>query len=546
MFLQFFITSLNRIAITGLFALTVTVLYPGQCAGSQDFDIMDGTIESINKAFDSGQLTSEQLVKMYLRRIEAYEEKGPGINALITLNPNALARARKLDRERKKKGRRSLVHGIPFILKDNYGTADMPTTAGSVFLKDSVPTRDAYTTRKLRDAGALVIGKANMSEFGLSYSRFGYSSLGGHTRNPHNLKRNASGSSSGSAAAVAANFAVFATGTDTAGSIRAPASVAGVVGIRPTLGLTSRGGVVPVTLSFDATGPIARTVRDTAIALQYMAGVDKDDPRTLRSKGLIVKDYTRALDVHALKGARLGVARDYFGANSDVDRAIKQAIATMGKQGAKLVDVKIPKALLMAWEDIMDPVIIEEMGRQVDTYLRSLPAAKTPRTFSKLVDRYASLKSDAMGFPVDPARLEAYQQSRKSTGVANTAYLYTLTNKMPAARNAVLAIMKEKNLDAIVFPTMPCPASPRFTVKKDRTYVCSVDDPYVAAYLSCITGFPEISVPAGMTRHGLPVGLSFFGKPYSDSRLFGLAYAFEQATKARRLPASTPRLKARE
>ena len=545
MVFQLVINNLRRIAFISLLALSVTMLYPGQCMGSQEFDIMDTTIEDINKAFAAGHLTSEQLVQMYLKRIEAYEEKGPGINALITLNPNALARARRLDRERKKKGRRSLVHGIPFILKDNYGTADMPTTAGSVFLRESVPTRDAYTTRRLRDAGAIVIGKANMSEFGLSYSRFGYSSLGGHTRNPHNLKRNASGSSSGSAAAVAANFAIFATGTDTAGSIRAPASVTGVVGIRPTLGLTSRSGVVPVASSFDATGPIARTVRDTAIALQYMAGVDKDDPRTLRSEGMIVKDYTRSLDADALKGARLGIARDHFGANPDVDRVIKQAIATMRKQGAKFVDVKIPRALLMAWEEIMDPVIIEEMGRQVGSYLRSVQGG-APRTFPELVDRYASLTKDAWGFPVDPERLKAYGEARESRGVANTGYLYTLTNKMPEARNAVLTIMKEKNLDAIVFPTMPCPASPRFTVRNDRTYVCTVEDPYVAAYLSCITGFPEITVPAGMTRHGLPVGLSFFGRPYSEPRLFGLSYAFEQATNARKPPVHTPRLKHRE
>jgi len=245
---------------------------------------MEATISEINAAYEDGSLTAERLVKLYLDRIEAYDRHGPEIRALITLNPNARKEAKALDKERRKQGPRSLLHGIPIIIKDNYDTADMPTTAGSVLLKNSMPTDDAFVVKKLRDAGAVIIGKANMSEFALSFDRLSHSSLGGLTRNPYNLKRNSSGSSSGSAAAIAANFAVFATGSDTAGSIRAPANVTGTVGIKPTIGLTSRDGIVPVSLSYDVTGPIARTVEDAAIALQFMAGVDSNDPRTKESR----------------------------------------------------------------------------------------------------------------------------------------------------------------------------------------------------------------------------------------------------------------------
>ena len=461
---------------------------------------------------------------------------------MITINPNALKDAKALDKERKKKGPRSFIHGIPIIIKDNYDTADMPTSGGSILLKDSVPKDDAFIVKKLRDAGAVILGKANMSELALSFDRLSHSSMAGVTRNPYNLKRDVAGSSSGSAAAVAANFAVFATGSDTAGSIRAPANVAGTVGIKPTLGLTSRDGIIPVSLSYDVTGPIARTVADAAIALQYMAGVDPDDPRTAESRSWQVEDYTKFFDKDALKGARIGIARDYFGGNPEVDETIERAIAKMRAMGATFVDLNVPKYVRDAWQDKMELVIDRELEPQLNAYLASLPGSG-PKTLKDMIKGYKALpKNDPVPL-VSPVRIEYYEKVTNSPGAADIAYLYTLTNKLPVSRNGVVEAMEKHDLDAIVFPTMPCTASPLFTVKEDKTYVCNVPDPWIAGYMGCVTGFPEITVPAGMTQHGLPIGLSFYGKPYTEPKLIALAYAYEQATKARKPPPTTPALK---
>jgi len=507
-----------------------------------EFKLMEATISDINAAFKDGGLTSERLVKMYLDRIEAYDKKGPEIRAMISINPNAMKDAKALDKERSQTGPRSILHGIPIIIKDNYDTVDMPTTAGSVLLKDSRPKDDAFTVKQLRDAGAIILGKANMSEFALSFDRLSHSSLGGLTRNPYNLKRDVAGSSSGSAAAVAANYAVFATGSDTAGSIRAPANVAGTVGIKPTLGLTSRDGVVPVSLSYDVTGPIARTVEDAAIALQFMAGVDPNDPRTQESRSWQVDDYTQYLDKNALKGARIGIARDYFGGNPEVDETIEQAIAKMRALGATFVDFNVPRDIRDAWQGQMELIIDREIGPQLSAYLHTAPGAG-PKSLEDLIKGYKALPVEEPYPLVSPARIEYYEKVADSQGVADIAYLYTLTNKLPTSRNEVIEVLEQENLDAFIFPTMPCTASPLFTVKEDPTYVCNVPDPWIAGYMGCVTGFPEITVPAGMTQHGMPVGISFYGKPYSEPRLIALAYAYEQATKARKMPPTTPPLK---
>ena len=508
---------------------------------ASEFKLMEASISDINTAFKEGKLTSEGLTKMYLDRIEAYDRKGPQIRAMISVNPNAAKDARALDKERQKSGPRSALHGIPIIIKDNYDTVDLPTTAGSVLLKNSRPKDDAFTVKKLRDAGAVILGKANMSEFALSFDRLSHSSLGGLTRNPYNLKRDVAGSSSGSAAAVAANFAVFATGSDTAGSIRAPANVAGTVGIKPTLGLTSRDGVVPVSLSYDVTGPIARTVEDAAIALQFMAGVDQSDPRTLESQSWQVDDYTQYLDKNALKGARIGIARDYFGGNPEVDEAINKAIAKMRALGATFVEINVPRDIRDAWTGMMELVIDREIGPQLSAYLQTVPGAG-PKSLDDLIQGYKALPVESPHPIVSPARIEYYEKVAESSGVADIEYLYTVTNKLPDSRNGVVDAMDRHKLDALVFPTMPCTASPLFT-NEDPTYVCNVPDPWIAGYLGCVTGFPEVTVPAGMTQHGLPIGISFYGKPYTEPRLIALAYAYEQATQARKIPPTTPPLK---
>jgi amidase len=502
---------------------------------------MEATIADITAAYESGELTAAALTRAYLDRIEAYDRRGPTIRALITVNPTAVDDAKALDRERAQQGPRGPLHGIPVIIKDNYDTAGLPTSAGSVLLADSVPANDAFTVARLRAAGVVIIGKANMSEFALSFDRLSHSSLGGVTRNPYNLNRNVAGSSSGSAAAVAANFAVFATGTDTAGSIRAPASTAAGVGIRPTLGLTSRSGVVPVALSLDVTGPMARTVADAALALQVMAGVDEDDPRTEESDGRGAADYAAFLDADALAGARLGVVRGFFGANAEVDAAMEAALEAMRSQGATIVDVELPAVLLNAWPALMGPVVDRELEPQLDAYLQTLPAGG-PRSLAELLAGYRALPSDGPYPPVSAARLDYYAGVVGGPGLADTGYLFIVTNRLPSARGNALVALAEQTLDALVFPTMSCPASPLFTVEDDPAYACDADDPFVPGYVSCVTGFPEITVPAGMTSHGLPVGISFFGRPYAEPRLIALAYAFEQATRARRPPPATPPL----
>jgi amidase len=505
----------------------------------ETFCLGEATISDVNKAFDTGALTSERLVQLYMRRIEAYDDQGPRINALIAINANALQKARELDRERREKGPRSPLHGIPIILKDNYDTVDMPTTAGSILLKKSIPPDDAFTVRRLRDAGAIVIAKANMSEFAESYGWFGYSSLGGLTLNPYKLTRDSSGSSSGSGAAIAANFAILATGTDTSGSIRGPASVAGIVGIKPTQGLVSRDGIVPLTLSFDSAGPMARTVTDAAVALGIMAGVDSNDPRTLESDGKSYKDYTQFLVKDALRNKRIGFARDFSGGNSEVDALTEAAVEKLKESGAIVIAVDFPIELENLWP-LMEIVIAAEFEPQIEAYLTTLEESN-PDSLEEMITISRSPEVVNSDNALNPDRISGFEASVKHRELADADYLYITQFKFPAVRETVLTIMKSKNLDAIVFPTMSCPAGPVYTTD-DPTYQCAVDDPYTPGYLANVSGFPAISVPMGFTEQGLPVGLTFFGSPYSEPKLIGFAYAYEQATRHAKPPQSTPAL----
>lgn len=509
-------------------------------AAAQTFELNEATIPEIQSALESGTLTSEELVQLYLDRIEAYDDQGPAINALITINPDALAEAAALDTARAAGEIMGPLHGIPIILKDNYDTADLPTTAGSDVLAEALPPDDAFTVERLREAGAIILAKANMSEFALSYGRLGYSSLGGLTLNPYNLSRNASGSSSGTAAAIAANFAVLGTGTDTAGSIRGPAAVTGLVGIKPTLGLISRDGIVPLTLSFDVAGPIARSVTDAAIALGVMAAPDAADPRTVESEGVAIEDYTQFLNADALTGARIGIARDFMGGNPEVDALTEAAIATMAELGATVVPVEFPEVLQSPW-GYMAPAVTNEFQPQIEAYLATLPAGY-PKTLAALLEASRSPEIADSNTPVNPARLEGFEASLASDGLADTGLLYSLSNLIPAVRQSVAGIIASSELDAIIYPTMACPASPLYTIETDETYVCRVDDPYAAGYLANITGFPDITVPMGYTDAGLPVGLSFMAEAYSEPELLGLAYAFEQAAQVRQAPSTTPPL----
>lgn len=514
----------------------------GADRGDSVVDAVDptlATLAEIQAMLKSGELTSEELVRRSLDRIEAYDARGPALNAMITLNDRALEQARVLDAERRESGPRGPLHGIPVILKDNYDTADLPTTGGSAILAGSLPPDDAFTVKKLRDAGAVILGKANMSEFALSYGWLGYGSMIGQTRNPHDLLRDPSGSSSGSAVAVAAGYCALATGTDTAGSIRAPSAFCGVVGIKPTMGLVSRDGVIPASLSLDVAGPIARSVAGAAAMLQVMAGVDPADPATAASERHTF-DFVAALDPTALRGARIGVVRVFGGANADADAIFESALATLADRGAELVEVTLPAPLPSLWP-IMGPVVDAEFGPQIADYLATLPEG-APRSTTDLIARAESPEIMNSATPLNPARIEGFRHAESAGGHGSAKWSASVNEIIPAVRAALLAILDDQRLDALVFPTVPCPASVAHD-REDARYVCDIDDHYRPCYLANTTGNPEITVPAGFTANdALPVGISFHGRPFSEETLVGFAHDFEQATKIRRVPATTPSL----
>ncbi|MEO0348720.1 MAG: amidase family protein [Cyanobacteria bacterium P01_A01_bin.15] len=526
-------------ALTGLAAIATltSAAYP---ASAQTFELEEATIADIQAAMDAGALTSVELVQLYLNRIEAYEETGPAINALISVNPEALSTAAAMDAARSEGESMGPLHGIPIILKDNYDTADMPTTAGSDALAGALPPDDAFVVQRLRAAGAIILAKANMSEFAASYGRLGYSSLGGLTLNPYNLNRDASGSSSGTAAAIAANFAVLGTGSDTAGSIRGPSAVAGLVGIKPTMGLLSRDGIVPLTLSFDVPGPMARTVTDAAIALGVMAGPDAADPRTAESADFGVEDYTQFLDADALAGARIGWVTDFMGGNPEVDALTESAIAAMEALGATVVMIDLPASLESPWS-FLAPAWENEFKPQLETYLGTLPE-EYPKTLQGLIEASLAPEIADSPTPVNPARLDSFVTMTDTLGLADTGLLYSLSNQLPMVQQTLLTTMANEELDAFIYPTMSCPASPIYSLESDPTYVCAAGDPYSAGYLANASGLPDITVPMGYTAAGLPVGLSFMAEAYGEPTLIGLAYAFEQATQARQSPTVTPAL----
>ena len=323
-------------------------------SAQKTIDLDSATIADLNAAFNAGTLTAERLTQMCLARIEAYDRKGPRLRAMIMPNPKALETARALDAERKSKGPRSPLHGIPVVLKDNFDTADMPTTGGSLMLEGSVPPDDAFLVKKLRAAGAVIIGKANMSEFA---SGAAISSYGGQMLNPHDLARAPGGSSGGPGIAVAAAYAVIGLGTDTGGSIRNPSNANGIAGLKPTHGLTSRDGIIPLALSFDTAGPMARSVSDIATVLGLLTGIDAADPATSKSEGRFETDYTKHLNARALSGARVGIARDFLGQDEDVDWIVEVSLEAMRRAGATIVDVKLPRWLLDTKGELKIPAI---------------------------------------------------------------------------------------------------------------------------------------------------------------------------------------------
>lgn len=515
-------------------ALFATMLLTQARAASIDLDT--ATIADINDAFDSGTLTSEKLVRMYLKRIETYDKRGPAINTVITLNAKALDQARELDKERKSRGRRSPIHGIPIVLKDNYDTYDMPTTAGSLLLKGSIPPDDAFVVKKLREAGAIILAKVNLSEFASgSGGPNGFSSMGGQTRNPHDLTKGPSGSSGGTGAAIAASFAQFGLGTDTGGSVRGPSSANGIAGLKPTYGLMSRDGIVPLALSYDTGGPMARSVYDVAVALGIMTGIDAADPATQESAGKAETDYTRYLKRGSLKGARIGVARDFFRQSVETDFVMEGAIATLKALGATVIDpVNYPDYLLTGREAITRPISGREFKVQVSRYLATLKP-EYPHSLAELIAR---AEAPGSGY-TNPWRLNAMKQAQASIGgLDEPEYLVARNEGLALIRATVLATFASHQLDALIYPTSPRPAQP---IEPPAT-PAPAGGTGSATNIANRTGFPDLIVPAGMTKDGLPVTISFFGPAFSEPKLLGYGYDFEQATHARVLPKFTPAL----
>src|SRR5712691_10693903 len=403
-------------------------------AAPKTIDLDSATIADLNAAFDSGALTSEKLVQMCLARIQAYDHDGPSLNAVMGLNPKALETARVLDAERKAKGPRSPLHGIPVVLKDNYNTADMPTTGGSVLLEGSIPPADAFIVKKLRDVGAIILAKMNMSEFA---SVSPQSSLGGQSLNPHDLKRSPSGSSGGTGVGIAAGYAPLGMGTDTGGSIRGPSTSNGIVGLKPTHGLLSRAGIIPLALSFDTGGPMARSVYDVAVALGVMTGIDPADAATRNSEGKFATDYTKDLKADALKGARIGIARDFRGVDPDVDWVVEASLDAMRKAGATIVEVRLPKWLLESKLEFYNAIRMPEFAAQIKDYLATI-GPDYPKTIEDLIDRsnrFTAPRAD--GARPNPGRWALFKREASSGSLEDYRYTSVRDYGLPLFRAAV-------------------------------------------------------------------------------------------------------------
>ena len=490
------------------------------------------TIEDLNAAFDSGQLTSERLIEMCLARIAAYDRAGPELHAVLWLNENALERARELDQERRQNGPRSPLHGIPVVLKDNVDTGDMPTTGGSALLAGSIPPDDAFIVKKLRDAGAIILAKVNLSELA---SGGILSSVGNFfPKNPHDLARTPSGSSGGTGAAVAAAFTQIGIGTDTGGSVRGPSTANGIVGLRPTHGLLSHDGIIPLSINLDMAGPMGRHVYDVAAMLGAMTGVDPADLTTQKSEGRFETDYTQFLDAGALEGARIGIARDLMGGNEAVDWIIEGALETMRGQGTTILDVRYPPWLLEVKGVWYTTVRWPDFRAQIEDYLATL-GPEYPKTLSEMIERseeIVALMPD--GSRPNPARWTLFRQEEASGELTDYEYVAMREYGFPMVQAIVHGMLDAQDLDAIVYPTSTTPPS-----------LLSSDDQFgglSGTDVVSLAGVPDLIVPAGFTPRGLPVGISFIGRAFSEARLFALGYAFEQATRARRDPVHTPPL----
>ncbi|UCF37276.1 MAG: amidase [Acidobacteriota bacterium] len=492
-----------------------------------DFVLDEKSIADLQEAMSQGDLSAQEITQLYLQRIDEIDRKGPELRALIEVNPEAVEIAAALDRERREKGPRGPLHGIPIILKDNIDTHDqMTTTAGSLALEGSIPPQDSFVAQRLREAGAVLLGKANLSEwanFRSDYSSSGWSARGGQCRNPYALDRNPCGSSSGSAVAASANLAAATIGTETNGSIVCPSNANGVVGLKPTVGLVSRSGIIPISATQDTAGPITRTVSDAAMVLGALTGIDARDGATKASEGNGLKDYREFLDPDGLKGARIGIARQYFGFNPRVDDLGEEAIRLIEKAGATIVDsVEIQTRRQMGGPSYT--VMLYEFKAGLNAYLASLGPNAGMRTLEDIIAFNEANRDLEMPFFEQNVFLESQEKGELS----EKEYVDALSAVRTLSREKGLDLaLGENDLDAIIAPSGG-PAWMTDHVNGDH-FSGGSSSP------AAISGYPNISVPMGLI-HGLPVGLSFFGSAWSESTLIRFAFAFEQVSRARSKP----------
>jgi len=500
------------------------------CAPDRSFHLMETSIADIHKAMQAGTLTCHDLVQQYLDRIHAYDQKGPAIDSMLYINPASLEEADTMDREFERTHKLKPLGCIPIVLKDNFDTADMPTTAGALTLKGAQPEKDAFSVKRLREAGALILGKANMSEF--ATGGISASSLGGQVKNPYDLTRTPGGSSGGTGAAIAANFAAAGTGSDTGGSIRSPASATSLVGLRPTRGLISRDGIVPVSFTQDTIGPMTRNVADTARLLDVMAGYDPNDPVTALNAGNIPKTYTAFLE-NGLKGARLGVLTNLFGSGpeyDEVNQVMAKAIDALKEEGAVIVrleDAVLDIDTLTANFRMNEP----EFKAALNRYLQQQGSHVPVHSLAEII---------ASGQYYKPTLEKFFATTQSYEDGPNSADYKDRRMKMEEIRIEVANLMAKNQLDALVYPHQKCLVLPiGATFQKDRNGV-----------IAALTGFPAIEVPAGFSTPttsapiGVPVGMEFLGRAWAEPELIKLAFGFEQATHLRKPPVSTPALPA--
>jgi amidase len=491
------------------------------------FELDELTIADLQAGMSSGKYSARSLTEKYVDRINDIDKRGPAVNSVIELNPDAESIAAEMDRERKAGRVRGPLHGIPVLIKDNIDTHDrMKTSAGSLALAGSIPAQDSTVVKKLREAGAVIIGKTNLSEwanFRSSHSSSGWSGRGGQTKNPYVLDRNPCGSSSGTGAAIAANLAAVGVGTETDGSVVCPSNANSLVGIKPTLGMVSRAGIIPIAHSQDTAGPMCRTVTDAAILLAAMTGIDSRDPITKTSAGKTVKDHSKSLDPSGLRGARIGVQRKSHGFNDAVDKLMHDSIEVLKRLGAIVIDpADIPTQ--GKFDDSEFEVLLYEFKADLNAYLASLGPSAPVKTLKDVIDFNEKNRDRELRYFGQDIMIKAQAKGP----LTERKYRMALAKNQRLTRTeGIDAVMNKHRLDAIIAPTGG-PPWPTDLINGDH---------FTGGYssASAVAGYPHITVPAGYV-FGLPVGISFFGRAWSEPKLVTYAYAFEQATKARRVP----------